>query len=103
MRIPKSFKLLGHTIIVEEDIGLTTRTDNTGEAHFRHNKIILQPLDGYKDRPISRLEQVFVHELVHFILYFSECEKTKGLTHNELVVDRIASLLHQALSTMEYE
>ena len=85
------------------DSQLAQRQDNTGEAHYRFNQILLQGAEGYVGRPVTKVEQDFIHELVHFILYFGECEATKDLFKNERVVDRIALLLHQALTTMEYE
>lgn len=102
MRIPASFKLMGHTISTEFDPALTHAHDATGEAHYRFNKIILQGQEGYVGRPQSKVEQDFCHELVHFLLYFGECADTKELWKNEMVVDRISLLLHQALTTMDY-
>jgi len=103
MKIPKSFNIMGQTIEVKYDPQLTNRSDHTGEAHYRYNQIILQGAEGYPGRPISQIEQTFMHELVHFILYYGDCTDTKDLFKNELVVDRIAMLLHQAFTTMEYE
>jgi hypothetical protein len=103
MQIPKSFKLLGNTIEVEFDPSMVNAADAVGEAHYRFNKIKLQGVEGYVGRPQSKIEQSFCHELTHFLLFFSECSDTKELYKNELVVDRIAGLLHQALTTAEYE
>ena len=103
MKIPKRFKLLGHTIDIEIDPAMINVVDCTGEAHYRFNKIKLQGSEGYIGMPQSKIEHTFYHELVHFILYFGECQDTKEFYKNELVVDRIASLLHQATTTMEYD
>jgi predicted SprT family Zn-dependent metalloprotease len=103
MRIPKTFKLMGHTIDVHEEMDLHIRQNSTGEAHYRSNKIYLQGQEGYPLRPISKVEQDFCHELMHFILYMGECSDTNELWKNEHVVNRLSSLLHQALTTMEYE
>lgn len=51
---------------------------------------------------MAKIEQTFAHELMHYILYYGECSETKDLYKNELVIDRLSNLLHQAISTMEY-
>lgn len=103
MLIPRSFALLGHSVQVEFDARLQQDHDNCGEAHYRTNMIKLLPAEGsYPDRPQSKVEHDFCHELVHFLLYYAECSDIAGLYKNELVVDRIAGLLHQVLSTMDY-
>jgi len=94
---------MGHTIDIEIDPSMVNVVDCTGEAHYRFNKIKIQGAEGYVGRPQSKTEQTFCHEFIHFLLYFGECHDTKELYKNEIVVDRLASLLHQALSTMEYE
>ena len=102
MQIPSAFQLLGQKITVEFDPALVNVSDCTGEAHYRFNKIKLQPIDGYVGRPQTKVEQTFCHELVHYLLYYGECETTKELYKNELVVERLGNLVHQALTTMEY-
>lgn len=103
MQIPKSFQLFGHTIKVTFDNQLSNAHDCTGEAHFRFNEIRLQGQEGYVGRPESKVDQDFFHELVHFILYYGECEATKDLWKNEKVTDRISLMLHQALKTAVYD
>lgn len=96
MKIPKRFQLFGHTIDVNWCDDLLIRTNNVGEAHYNFNEI---KLDVMHDRPESYKEQVFLHEVLHLILnQIGEDE----LRENEKFIDLLASLLHQALTTMEY-
>lgn len=100
MKIPKRFKLLGHTITVEYDSMLDGRNGCIGEARYTTNSIALQPNTDTFNRPVSQQEQVFLHELTHHILNEMNEHELRG---NEKFVDIFASLLHQALTSMEYE
>jgi hypothetical protein len=100
MRIPTRFKLLGHTITVEYDHMLDGRNGCTGEARYTTNSIALQPNTDTFNRPTSQREHVFLHELTHHIL--NEMNE-HDLRSNEKFVDVFSGLLHQALTTMEYE
>jgi predicted SprT family Zn-dependent metalloprotease len=97
MRIPKRFQLFGHTIEVNWYDNLLIRTNNVGEAHYNFNEI---KLDYMHERPESYKEQVFLHEVLHLILNLLGEEE---LRQNEKLVDTFASLLHQAINTMEYD
>ena len=100
MQIPKRFKLLGHTIEVEYDPMLDGRNGILGEARYTSNTIALQPnTDTYK-RPDSQQEHVFLHELTHHILNEMNEHELNG---NEKFVDVFSGLLHQALTTMEFD
>ena len=105
MKIPTKFKLLGQTITVEFQDDITYFEDVVAWAKYRQNKIILQP--STKQTPIVRekIEHNFLHELVHFILYYTSGDvEVEGPLHkDEHFVDRLAGFLHQALTTMEYE
>ena len=100
MKIPKSFKLMGKTIQVEFDKQLNFKQDWYGAAVYRQDIIKLQ--SDCKEWPLSRskIEQSFLHELTHWILYM--CQKDK-LNHDESFIDLFSGLLHQALTTMEYD
>jgi predicted SprT family Zn-dependent metalloprotease len=98
MKIPKEFKLFGQTIKVKFDNRLIQKNETLGEAHHRTNEIFLQPnVDGVK-RDKSQIEEIFLHELVHFILDKMGEGKLAG---NEKFVAGFAKLLHQALKTMK--
>ncbi len=104
MKIPKQFNLYGQVITVEFDPALHHNEDVHGWAKYRLNKIVLQP--STPQTPISKelLEHNFVHELVHHILYAaSEDSFDPPLHRRECLVDRIAGLLHQAMTTAEYD
>jgi predicted SprT family Zn-dependent metalloprotease len=100
MDIPRRLKLLGRTITVEYDPMLDGRDGTVGEARYTSDSIALQPNTDTFRRPQTQLEQVFLHELVHYIL--NEMNEY-DLRRNEKFVDVFAGLLHQALTTMEFE
>lgn len=94
--IPTSFWLYGQKILVRFDPTLSDRTDCVGESHYRRNEIVLQPHTEGIERLPSKIEQTFLHELMHYIFYvLGEAELRK----NEQLIDGIASLLHQAMTT----
>ena len=107
MKIPSSFKLLGQSITVSIDPNLSNKRDCTGEAHYRTNQILLQDSSGYDGRAADKIEHDFCHELVHFLLYYGSGainHELKEPAHkNEELVDLLAGLLHQSLTTMEYK
>lgn len=99
MKIPKRFKLCGHTMEVVYDNLILHRNDNRGEACYRDHTIKLMPSTVSSPLPQTSVEEAFCHEMTHFILYLA------GYIHeanDEGMVTRIGLLLHQALSTMEY-
>ena len=100
MRIPKRFRLYGHVIEVVDEPLLDSRHGNIGEARYTRNEIALQPECVSFSRPDTYREQVFCHELVHWILH--EMFENE-LRSNEKFVDNFASLLHQAFTSMEFE
>jgi len=90
--IPKSFKLFGHTITVEYQSDLYFTSDCLGRTDYRTYKIILQPsLNTY---PISQelQEQIFMHEVLHWIFFFLGED---NLRDNENLIDLIANMLVQ--------
>ena len=103
MKIPKRFRLLGMIIDVVLVPTLSHKEDVSGFAIYRQNKIEIQPcVDGCPRTP-DQIGHTFCHELMHFIFYFAAEGEHKDLHRDELLVNRCAGLLHQALTTMEYE
>jgi predicted SprT family Zn-dependent metalloprotease len=104
-RVPKRFKLLGQTITVVSDINMfIEKLDVVAFACYRTNEIQLNPAMMYKNQ--EQNEHAFLHELVHFILYHAQSaykNKDSYMHQDEDFVDLTANLLHQALTTMEYE
>lgn len=99
MRIPKSFKLFGQTVtILWLDVIKGKKRNCLGMARGEKNRIELRK--PTEDVPPSKMEMIFWHEAVHWIL--SSMGERK-LSHNEAFVRRFAHGLHQVLSTMEYE
>ena len=97
--IPKSFMMHGQVVTVEYDSKLGNIAGNRGEDHNGYNRIILQPGVEGDPRPQSWVEQAFLHELTHEILYHMESK----FNDDEKFVNLFASLLHEALVTAEYE
>ncbi len=100
MQIPKRFKLLGHTIEVIDDPARFYEHRSYGTCSYESKWIkIVPPSDSH---PItqSSLEHTFVHELLHHCFYLTEQSK---MNDNEEFIDLLAGLIHQALTTMEYE
>jgi cell fate (sporulation/competence/biofilm development) regulator YlbF (YheA/YmcA/DUF963 family) len=106
MQIPKRFRLMGQIIEVTSDQNdFIEEAEATGLACYRESEIKLNPaLMSYRKQ--YQREQIFLHELVHFITYYAQ-ESVSGkknfLHQEEGFVDTFAHLLHQALTTMEYE
>lgn len=107
MRIPKSFKILGQTIrVVFTGEPFNDRDGTMGYASYRRNEVQLRPSTEVTPLSEEQLEMNFLHELLHFIVYFSGAAvsgKKDYLHQEEEFIDLTAGLLHQALSTMEYE
>jgi predicted SprT family Zn-dependent metalloprotease len=94
--IPKQFNLQGQTITVEWDDNLTHTMDAHGIAAFRENKLKLQKPTAKPTLPLDKIEHIYYHELVHFIL---NAMSQSELAHDEGFVDNFAGLLHQAIKT----
>ena len=97
MRIPKQFQLYGQTIEVIYDNTLDYVDGRRGEADYRRNRITLQAPGEMIPYPRSHLEQAFIHELVHFLFDMAGYDEDR---RDEVKVERISNLLHQALTTM---
>lgn len=108
MRIPKRFKLLGHTIEVVENPELLNERNWSGAADYEKCRIELVPASSYYPVASSKAESVFCHELAHFLLYYAGA----GINHfldgkyahqQDEFVDLLGNLIHQVLTTAEYE
>ena len=100
MRIPKRFQLYGQTIEVVMDPTIGHNSDCRGLADYRNNKIMLQLPGEQVPCPQSQIEQSFLHELVHYLFDMAGYPDDRK---DEVKVERISNLLHQALVTAEYE
>lgn len=100
MKIPKQFELFGQTINVEYTDKLVSDRDSIGLAIYRENRILLQKATDGIIRTKEMIEQTFLHELFHFILF--EAGEVE-LMDNEKFVDIISSLFHQFLKTSKGE
>jgi hypothetical protein len=105
LKIPTSFKLLGKTITVVYDQSLDYRRGWCGSAQYRTDRILIQSSLDSHPRTAADIEQTFCHELVHYIFHEAGYmySSDKALNDQEGLVEMCGSLLHQALTTMEYE
>lgn len=108
MKIPKRFKLMGHTIEVINNNRLPYDRNWNGAACYEECKIELADISEQHPITKSKLQQIFCHELSHFLLYYSGAAinhelNGKYVHQNEEFVDLLGSLIHQVLTTMEYE
>lgn len=97
--IPKKFQIGGQTYTVTIDEKLCNELTAAGAYKTGSNQIILRRLiDSTTKYPKTQIEQTFLHELVHVILY---AMNEMQLFENEKFVDIFATFLHQALSTQK--
>lgn len=93
MRIPKSFRLMAHTIKVRAvPEGKWKHKDCVGFYNYEKQQIELR--DGGGTMP----GHIFTHELTHAIL----SAMGHKLNHDEAFVDQFSGLLQQALETAKY-
>jgi hypothetical protein len=100
MRIPKRFKLLGHTIEVTESPGMYYDRRAYGKCEWEKHTIKIVPISPSHPVDQTSIEQTFIHEMLHHCLYYTE---QAALNDNENFVDMMAAMIHQCLTTMEYE
>ena len=99
-RIPKRFKLLGQTIEVSLVDHIASQNGTLGEARTTQNSILLQKsVDGFP-LPESQRLHIFWHEAIHHVL---EAMGQHELTSEEPFVDLLAGMIHQVVTTMEYD
>ena len=107
MKVPKRFKLFGQTITVVFAPEKFTEADGRyGFCSYRLNEIQLRPSTPVSPLSDAQIEQVFWHELTHFVLYYAGAAysgKSDYMHQDEGFVDLVGNLLHQAVTTMEYD
>ena len=98
--IPSSFWLFGQKITIEWIDMLVENEDATGLSLYRKNVIQIQKPNIGISRPQVQIECTFLHELMHYIFFMLSKD---DLRKDEVLVDTIAKLLHQAFTTAEYK
>lgn len=99
-KIPKQFQLMGQTVNVEWTDDLQHDKDAYGTANFRDNRVCIQRPSKYQPLAQDKLEHIFFHELVHWILNSLGEEE---LMLNEKFVDTLGGLFYQAIKTSRGE
>ncbi|WP_353853112.1 hypothetical protein [Dehalobacter restrictus] len=86
MKIPEKIKIGGriYKVTVTENIGLGS--NYTAEINYCKLEINVRPMAQ------GKMEQDFLHELMHAIFDFNGCKD-----HDEEMIDRLASALHMIL------
>jgi hypothetical protein len=92
MNVPKEFQIAGLKVTIESNNELIKTRSIIGEAKYNDQKIVLD----LESAPTETVEQAFLHELVHWILYVMNEDE---LRNNEKHVDLFAHLLYQSLKT----
>lgn len=107
MKIPSRFKIFGQTISVSFAPDKFTDSDcHYGFACYRLNEIQLRPSTSTLPLSDSQIEQTFWHEFTHFIIYHAGSAysgKTEYMHQDEGFVDIVGHLIHQAISTFEFD
>ena len=107
MRIPNKFKLLGQTITVCFCPDRFSDADGCyGFACYRKNEIQLRPSTSVIPLCDEQIAQTFWHELTHFVIYHAGAAysgKFDYMHQDEGFVDLVGSLIHQAVSTFEFD
>jgi hypothetical protein len=103
LKIPKRFKLLGATVEVVENPKLLVENCWAGSADYNQHVIEMMPLSEAFPVSKAKYEQTFCHELMHFLLYYGGAAVEEALHQNEELVEQLGCMLHQVLTTMEYE
>ena len=108
MKIPTEFKIFDNTIKVEFDNEYCLRNEVYGTARYKKNKITLSNKVTTDNKetylPKTKIEQAFIHEMVHFILRETELDEElkKAKMDDERFVSIMSKALHQVLNTMIY-
>lgn len=98
-KIPESFYLFGQKISVVAKESIESEDGNYGYAKFCKQIIEIQkPMAGVTMTE-QRQEQVFCHELMHWLFHMAEKPK---LASDEELVNMMGNLLHQFMTTAEY-
>ena len=92
--IPRSFKLHGHRVTVRIIPPSRWPHSKSAVGIYEPNK---HRIDLRSDLGETELQQTFCHELTHALLD----ELNHPLSHDEVFVDNLGSLLPQALSTFD--
>ncbi len=90
MKIPSKFQIAGQTYTVEYEPSM----DDMGDHSSPFNRIRLNP-----NYPQERIEQTFIHELLHAVRANSAREHPDSATEEE-IVDSMSGLLYQVLKDM---
>jgi hypothetical protein len=93
MRIPSSFRLMGHTIKVKA-IPAEKWKHKDCIGLYNYEKQLIELKDGGETMP----GHTFLHEVMH------ACLSAMGhkLNSNEAFVDQLSGLLHQAFTSAKY-
>lgn len=103
-RVPKQIDLYGRTVKTFDDSERLNIAGNFGEARYGINQIALALNMGGQKIPADELKMVYLHELMHFILYFTGFEKLlveRGIDLEQFV-DSMANGIYQYEKSAKY-
>lgn len=93
-RIPKSFKVMGHTITVRRIPKSRWKAGKNCVGYFDPASLTIAVCSGIAP---SAQEQTFWHEVTHCVFFALNSPNYE----DEELVDQIGSLLHQIVSSMD--
>lgn len=93
--IPKQFQLFNHTIVVKIVTPKKWKHGKNNVGIWIPDKYRIEIISSVKG---SNRQQIWAHEAIHAILDLAGYE---NLSYDEVLVDRLAHLLAQMLTTME--
>jgi predicted SprT family Zn-dependent metalloprotease len=95
MRIPETFDIGPFKVPVTFKDNMWDKEKKVGTADIGRQRIVLQPpMPGCLNQKC--VEQAFLHELVHMLLFYAG---QRELYVDEVLVDVLANLLYQVLET----
>lgn len=93
MKIPSKIKVAGHTYKVIQHYKFKERNDVYGQCRHEQQEIRLAGVDVSGTKLSStRIEDIFIHEVLHAIDYYYNAHKL-----DEDTVERLSSGLYQVL------
>jgi hypothetical protein len=98
--IPKRFWMFAEEYTVIKTPDLAFHDSDNGQARYRENTILIQDDSKGWARKKDQQEQTFFHELLHHAV--ARTNKPK-LSEDDIFIDGLAGLLHQAFATAEYK
>jgi hypothetical protein len=101
--IPKKINIMGRNISIIFSQDGFHNDDAIGTTSYRDDTITIAKYNGkQKKRTQQQQELIFLHELIHWILFLAT-GGVEELHRNEGLVERMAGILREALLQIKFE